>query len=32
MYLYRGTGRSAAPFFSARLSMGTGYQNYDLLG
>ncbi len=32
MYLYRGTGRGAAPFFSARLSMGTGYQYYDVLG
>jgi secreted trypsin-like serine protease len=32
MYLYRGTGRGAAPFFSARLSMGTGYQQYDVLG
>ncbi|CAM5714385.1 MULTISPECIES: trypsin-like serine protease [Streptomyces] len=32
LYLYRGTGRNTASFFSARLSMGTGYQNYDLLG
>ncbi|MFE8951978.1 trypsin-like serine protease [Streptomyces althioticus] len=32
LYAYRGTGRNAAPFFSTRVSMGTGYQNYDLLG
>ncbi|MGA5051161.1 trypsin-like serine protease [Streptomyces cellulosae] len=32
LYAYRGTGRNAAPFFSTRVSMGTGYQQYDLLG
>ncbi|MFI8091455.1 trypsin-like serine protease [Streptomyces sp. NPDC086080] len=32
MYQYRGSGRSTAPFFSARISVGTGFQHYDIFG
>ncbi|MBT3153358.1 trypsin-like serine protease [Streptomyces sp. CHD11] len=32
MYQYRGTGKNTAPFFSTRVSVGTGFQHYDIFG
>ncbi|MGW0708890.1 trypsin-like serine protease [Streptomyces sp. NPDC002643] len=32
LYLYKGTGKATSEIFSARVSLGTGYGQYDLLG
>ncbi|WP_240529634.1 trypsin-like serine protease [Streptomyces mangrovisoli] len=32
LYLYAGTGKATSDIFSARKSLGTGYQQYDIFG
>ncbi|MFI8193166.1 trypsin-like serine protease [Streptomyces sp. NPDC085946] len=32
LYLYKGTGKATTEIFAARVSLGTGYQQYDLWG
>jgi hypothetical protein len=32
LYLYKGTGKAISEIFATRISMGTGFQQYDLFG
>ncbi|MEV6958645.1 trypsin-like serine protease [Streptomyces sp. NPDC051207] len=32
LYLYKGTGKATSEIFAARISLGTGFQRYDLWG
>jgi secreted trypsin-like serine protease len=32
LYLYKGTGKATSEIFATRVSLGTGYQKYDIFG